>query len=162
MRSSSLFVWLLLLLLSACATAYTPSGWSGGFSSVQIDQNVFRVYFNGNASTSKERSKDFTLLRCADISLENGFRYFVIIKSEHDSKISTYTTPTRSETKLKVREHGKTTYGKATTTTYSGQTYVFEKPSDENTIICYKDKPEGFSYNAELLSKSLRAKYDIK
>ena len=129
---------------------------------MQIDQNAFKVSFKGNASTSRERSKDFTLLRCADISIENGFKYFVIVGSEHDSRISTYTTPTRSITNVNVTGYGKSAFGTATTTTYAGQTYVFENPSDESTIICYKEKPEGFSYNAELISKSLRAKYDIQ
>ncbi len=151
-----------LLLLSACATAYAPSGWQGGFSSVQIDQNVFKVSFKGNSATSRERAKDFNLLRCADISLENGFSYFVIVGSEHDSRISKYTTPTRSETNVNVTGYGKSAYGTATTTTYAGQTYFFESPSNENTIICYKEKPEGFSYNANLLSKSIRVKYNIQ
>ena len=39
---------------------------------------------------------------------------------------------------------------------------MISKPSNENTIICFKDKPkDGFSYNSEFLSTSITKKYNI-
>lgn len=34
-------------------------------------------------------------------------------------------------------------------------------PSNTNLIICYKDKPPGFSYDAAFVKRSMRAKYGI-
>ena len=70
-------VWILILsafLLSGCATAYQPKGFTGGFSETQLDESVFQVSFRGNAYTSSERAADFTLLRSAELTIENGYR----------------------------------------------------------------------------------------
>ncbi len=126
-----------ILILSGCATDYQRQEttlvewWDGyGYSSTQIDTNVFQVTFKGNAYTGRDRANDFALLRSAELALENGYEYFVIIDTQQYSKNSSYTTPTTSTTNISA-----------------------------NTIVCFKEKPEEFSYNARFIEKSLKKKY---
>src|SRR5882724_2256033 len=69
----------LILSLAGCATTYQPQSFSGGFSETQLDKNVFRVSFKGNGYTQAERAEEMALLRSAELTLKNGFKYFVII-----------------------------------------------------------------------------------
>ncbi|MFD2177758.1 CC0125/CC1285 family lipoprotein [Veronia pacifica] len=153
---------LVLACLQGCATTYQSNGFTGGYSETQIDENVFKVTFKGNAYTSKERASDFTLLRSAELTLQNGFTYFAVIDANSYSSNSTYTTPTTSNTSASFYGSGSYTYGNATTTTYGGQTYNISKPNSSNTIVCFKEKPENlFSYNAKFTYKSISQKYGI-
>lgn len=76
---------LLLLIVGGCATKYGPSGFRGGYSDVQLREDVWKIHFSGNAYTSKSAVKKYLLRRCAEKTLEVGGRYFVIL----DSTIST-------------------------------------------------------------------------
>lgn len=144
MRTLSVLV-LVVSVLTGCATAYQRVSFTGGYSETQLGENIFQVSFRGNGFTSRERASDFSLLRSAEVAMENGFRYFVIVGSEKGSKISAYTT------------------GSATTTTYKGQTYFISKPRATNTILCYKEKPKinGLVFDAEFVAKSIEQKYGL-
>src|SRR5258708_33200365 len=135
----------------------------GGFSETQLDETVFQVRFSGNGYTSGERATDFTLLRSAELALEHDYPFFVIVESAHGSSLSTYTTPTQSYTTGSATMYGNTAYGHSTTTTTGGQTYLIRKPSSMNTIVCFKEKPDGVMmvYNAEFISRSLRQKWGL-
>jgi hypothetical protein len=153
----------LALALTGCATTYQDSGFSGGYSETQLDENVFKVTFRGNGFTKRERTEDFTLLRSADLALQNGYKYFVIVNGGTSVSSSTHTTPTTYNTTANVYATGNYAYGTARTTQSGGQTYNISKPSTSNTIVCFKEKPaSGMSYNAEFIYKNIREKYDIK
>lgn len=148
--------------MQGCATGYKSNGFTGGYSETQLDENVFKVSFRGNGYTRRERAEDFTLLRSAELALENGYKYFVIIDSSSHTRNSTYTTPVTSHTTANAYGTGNYAYGTATTTTSGGQTYNISKPSTSNTIVCFKEKPAaGFSYNAEFIYKNVSQKYGI-
>lgn len=151
-------------VLVGCATSYQKQSFSGGYSETQLGENIFQVSFRGNGYTSRERASDFSLLRSAEITLERGFRYFVIVESEKNTKLGAYTTPTHSYTTGSAYASGNHAYGNATTTTYGGQTYVISKPSTTNTIVCFKEKPPegGLVLDAEFVSKSLKDKYGLQ
>lgn len=148
------------LLLFGCATPYQQTGLIGGFSETQLDENVWTVTFKGNGYTSRERATDFNLLRCAEICLENGYKYFVIVEGKEYSKEGSYTTPTTSYTTGSAYAYGNNVYGSATTQTYGGQTYNISKPRTSNTIVCFEDKAEinAMVYNAEFIRDSIREK----
>ncbi len=151
------------IFIQGCATTYQRAGLTGGYSETQLDENVFKVSFRGNGYTERERVSDFTLLRSAELTLENGYKYFVIIDANSYTSNSTYTTPTTSHTTGSANVYGNSVYGRATTTTTGGQTYNISKPSSSNTIVCFKEKPDsGFSYNAEFIYKNISEKYGIK
>ena len=154
----NIFVALVFVLLGACATAYQPQGATGGYSQTQLGENVFQVTFKGNGYIDRETVADYALLRSAEVALENGFKYFVIVDAQQYSKHGTYTTPT-------------TTYGSAyssggyvqgSATTYGGQTFLISKPASTNTIFCLKEKPEGFAYEAVFIVRSIKQKYQMQ
>lgn len=151
------------LILTGCATPYQRVGFTGGYSETQLGENIFQVSFRGNGYTSCERASDFSLLRAAELTLEKGFRYFVIVESEEHTKIGMYTTPAQSYTTGSAYGYGNYAYGSATTTTYGGQTYIISKPRAKNTILCFKEKPEinGLVFDAEFVIKSIKQKYGI-
>jgi hypothetical protein len=161
-------------LLAACATPYQSQGMTGGYSETQLDINVFKVSFRGNGFTNSDRATDLTLMRSAEISLQRGFRYFVIVDSQQLQSISTHTTPNTFTTNINSTtignsnrvgnsiNHTSNTSGTATTTQSGGETYIISKPRTANTIVCFEQKPEGFSYNAELVLSSLKQKYGIR
>ncbi len=162
MRAASIVM--VAVALSGCATTYHAKSFTGGYSETRLREDVFQVSFSGNASTSRERAADFSLLRSAELTLENGFRYFVVVDSEKYSKLGTHTTPSTSYTTGSAYSTGSYAHGSATTTTYGGQTNLTSKPRVTNTILCSKDKPEidGLVLDAEFVASSIRTKYGIK
>jgi hypothetical protein len=83
-------------LLGACATSgptpYQPAQ-SGqfGFTEQRIEQNRFRITFEGNSRTTRERVEDSLLLRAADVTLQNQYDWFQIVTRATDPK--TYSVP---------------------------------------------------------------------
>jgi len=164
----------IILALGGCATAYQPQGMTGGFSETQLDTNVFTVTFKGNGHTGRDKANDYALLRSAELALEHGYKYFVIVDAQQYSKNSTYTTPTTATTNVNANTYGSAysygnnttynanTYGTATTTVSGGQTYNISKPRTSNTIVCFTEKPEGFAYNAQFIAASLKQKHGIQ
>jgi len=51
--------------------------------SLDLDNNIFQVSFLSNGATTRERTSDLALLRSAEVALEHGFRYFIIVKSHN-------------------------------------------------------------------------------
>jgi hypothetical protein len=146
------------LLLIGCATPYQSTGFTGGYEDIQLSENIFKISFHGNGYTSRQRAEDFCLLRSAEVAKSNGYTYFVIIEDNNYSEQSSYTTPTTSYGEASV--HGNTVRGKVTT--YGGNTYTISKPRNSNTILCFKEKPDGISYDVNLVIPSIKAKYSIE
>jgi hypothetical protein len=147
----------LLLVLIGCATPYQSTGLAGGYDEIQLSENMFKVSFRGNGYTGRARAEDFALLRSAEVAQNNGFTYFIIIEDKNYVDQSSYTTPTTTYGKATVS--GNTVSGK--TTTYGGDTYIISKPSSSNTILCFKEKPDGISYNVNFIIPSIKNKYGI-
>ena len=150
-------------ILGGCATAYQLTGFRGGFSETQLSQNVYQVQFSGNAFTSGERASDFALLRSAELCLMAGYRYFIVADAKSYQSLSTYTTPTSSETSGSANVHGNSANFTSTTTTTGGETYVFSKPGQSMLVAFYNTPPEnlGFVYEARFIDTSLREKYEL-
>jgi len=145
------------LISLGCATTYQSKGFTGGFSETQLAENIFQVRFRGNAYTSMERATDFTLLRSAELALQHGYPYFVVIDDAQHVDTSTYTTQPKATTNVDVFA------GTATTTYAGGETYVYRKPSVANTIVCFKERPGNAPvvFEAAFIQQSIRAKYGL-
>jgi hypothetical protein len=151
-----LLILLLSLTLFSCATPYQAKGFKGGYSETQLDENVFIVNFYGNAITSREQVNDYLLLRSAELTLEKGFKYFKVLNEKQYSENSTHSVPVTTTTNIDPNN------GQVSTNVSGGETYTISKPVSSNTITCYKDEPEGFSFKASYLVKSLSEKYKAK
>lgn len=154
-----------IAMLAGCATAYQKDGFSGGFDETQLAPNAWKVHFRGNGYTSKSRAESFTLLRSADLTLQSGFQYFVIVSASSDIKeVSSWTAPTTSTTNATATRSGNMVSGTATTTYHGGSTQIISKPSSTNTIVMFKTEPQGHGlvYDARFLCNSMGAKYQVQ
>ena len=86
--------------LSACATTATKSGPTPyqsaaagkfGFTDQRIEANRYRITFEGNSKTTRQRVEDSLLLRAADVTIDNGYDWFQIAQRATDPK--TYSRP---------------------------------------------------------------------
>lgn len=143
MRTISLII--VILSLSGCfETPYKRLGTvgffqgGGGYSETQLDTNVFEVIFVGNSETPRSRANNFVLLRSAELAIKNGYKYFVVMDNQQYSAIS-----------LNRNLQGL-------------GTDVVQSPRNSKIIMCFKEKPKGFSYNARFVEKSLKKKYKLK
>jgi hypothetical protein len=167
MKLSIFTVFVSCVLLAGCATPYQQSGYLGGYSETQLTPDTFRVFFKGNQYTSEERAKDFTLLRAADITITNGFKYFAVMDSSYKEKIDTVTTGGSSYTSGTDNLYGSNGMYQgsySSTTTYNPpQTEYISKPRSDLLFKCFADKPDNADiFDAEFLQKSLRQKYKLK
>lgn len=159
---------LLCLGLVGCATGYAKRGFTGGYSDMKLQDDIYRVAFSGNAYIGRGRVEDYTLLRCAELTLEQGYRYFIIIDEKSGISTSSYTTPVTANTTGTGFVSGGSGYAYGSyqgRTTYSGgQTYTFRKPSSCNTIKCFREEPNlpTMVYDAEQLARNLKRAYRIK
>ncbi len=75
-------------LVTACAhpTPYQPaaSEQGEGYTTQRIENNRFRISFRGNSVTSRQTVDTYMLYRCAEVTLENGYDYFVIVNKDVD------------------------------------------------------------------------------
>jgi len=81
-----------LLAVAACAssTPYQPASQGGGygFSEQRIEQNRFRITFRGNSSTSRETVENSLLYRAAELTVQQGYDYFVVVENDTEAKKS--------------------------------------------------------------------------
>ena len=162
--SKLLTILVVAITLCGCATPYQNTGFTGGYSETQLQPNVFSVHFRGNGHTSRQRSSDFALLRCAELTMQNGFTHFVIANSSQDTKTMMYNTGGSSHTYGTVNTYGNTSYGSFNTYHSGGTSIPINKPRSSYTILCFKQKPEGnaMALDAAFLANSLRQKYKIE
>jgi hypothetical protein len=150
-------------VLIGCATGYTSSGFTGGYSDTQLAPDVFRVTFKGNGYTSAERVQDFALLRAADLALTNGYTHFGILGEASGASQGSFTTPGQSYSTANVQVYGRSAFVTGQTTYIPGQTFTFFKPHTGLMIKCFHGQPEGKDlFDARFVRRSIRQKYKIK
>jgi len=77
---------IIIMLLTGCATSYGPAGEIGGFDTggyadKRINANTVAVSFSGNWLTKQNTIRAYVLYRCAKITIENGYDYFIVTSS---------------------------------------------------------------------------------
>ena len=135
-----------LWVLSGCASpvAYKPyrAGFisSGGYSDTKIQEGLYRISFEGDNFTTSSRAADLSMLRSAEVTLRDGYRYFTISDNKSDT----------------VSDLSSAGYRRVTLDYSPVSVYV---------IQCYKEKPaqvSGIVYDAGEVAKNIRAQYKIK
>lgn len=87
------------LLVAGCATEtpYRPATGQGfnrtGFSDQRIEANRFLVNFAGNTVTDRDTVERYLLYRAAELTLQNGYDYFITVDRQTDRQARTYATP---------------------------------------------------------------------
>ena len=137
-----ILVFLLICVLSACATPPQPGNYHERLSSTRLGTDSFIVSYS--RASSDEQIIDLALLRSAEITLQNGFNYFIVIKTDASSA---------SDTDTGAVESGFTSH--------NGLRLQHANPGATNTIVCFQNKPAGSAYVALFVKASLRAKYGL-
>jgi hypothetical protein len=75
--------------LSSCASKYAPmenifSSNQTGYFAIPVDSSTYRVVFSGNRSL--ELADRYAFYRAAELTLEKGFDYFVVLQTGADEK----------------------------------------------------------------------------
>jgi hypothetical protein len=125
-----LFLFLVLLALTACAipqTQYQPYAYTGGYSDFLTAPDEAVITFKGNGVTGADRVVEMAILRCAEVTLEHGYRYFVLTSATDMSTQSQFTTPGFANTYGSATGYGNFVSGYATTTYTAPQTLRFHK-----------------------------------
>jgi hypothetical protein len=183
------FMAVLALFLAAfgagCATGYKPSGFGGGYSETMYAPDVFLVHFDGNEHTSPERSRDFGLLRAADLTVQHGYRYFLF--SDQTRAVAPFSPPIPAQTaQVNNYNYGNTYVNNPNSTSQYNdpnaeasqnagaglsnlanflafQSQLRQLAQTEILVHCFVAKPPGIeTCDATLVAKSLRVKYGIK
>lgn len=87
------------LLVAGCATetTYRPATGQGfyrqGYSERRIEPNRFLVTFSGNSSTPRDTVERYLFFRSAELTLQQGYDYFVMADRDTDRQTRTYATP---------------------------------------------------------------------
>ena len=82
------FSLLILASLFGCATPnpYAPCSyfssnsqqWRAGYEDTKLQDDLFNVAYHGNGATSEMRARNYFLYRCAEVTVQNGYDYFVV------------------------------------------------------------------------------------
>lgn len=166
MKHSWLF--LVALILAGCRTPYMAydceptgepwpfPGWNckGGYSELELGSETYQVSFSGrNISTAK--SQDYALLRAAELTLEKGHRYFLVLGTRSQTDVQLHSSPGASQTTL-VDD------GFAFTTGYGGGTSSTRLPQASYVIRVLDDSGEHpNAYDALMIQRSVRQKYQL-
>jgi|SRR5271166_3439905 len=163
-----------LLAVSGCATDYQPQGFTGGYDDYLTAPDVAVVTFHGNGYTPAERVVEMAGLRCAEVTLQHGYRYFVLLSAADLSGTTSFTTPGYAHTTGYANAFGNFATGSTTTYYSPPQTHTFYKPGVQIVIKMSNSQKElegiGLIINgrraepkdAAFVSQSLRAHLGVK
>ncbi len=133
-----------LALLASCSTGYQArSWWRSGYSEIRTAPDSFIITYNGNEYTSSEEATKYTLLRAADLSLKNGYRYFVVLSTEDRTRSYQYSSTYENDEAYATRHRY---IGQKSSSTYSGSV---TRPGMTIRIKCFHEKPAGESIDAQ-------------
>ena len=68
----------IVFLFYGCSTPYQPYGALGGYRSTQLGENTYKVIFKGNQHTKTETVYNYLIRRCAEITIDEGYKYFIV------------------------------------------------------------------------------------
>lgn len=149
---------LVATVLAACATPYGKYGITGGYTDSRIDENTFSISVDTNGFTSQQTTSTHGLYRAAELTVENGFDYFIIASGSNGATSMAMAIPGASTSNTTVNVYGSTAYAKTTTTSAPTTVVPMAFPNSTLTIKSFKGaKPDGVAntYDARAVMKYL-------
>lgn len=135
---------LFCFLLASCATGYHPSGFSGGYEELKLAKDAYLVGFRGNAYTSSDKAHIYAMRRSAELTLDKGYKFFVIEKSKDKVDTSAYRTPVQAHSNSNYNVYGYgnygNIYGNTNTTVTGGDLIVSHRPKSAVLVKMYHKK----------------------
>jgi hypothetical protein len=84
-----------LLLLAGCTTRYQPQGfWGDGYFEKRVASDRWIVIFDASVFTPPAKVEDYALFRCAELTVADHARYFVVLASGFEEIRASKTEPT--------------------------------------------------------------------
>ena len=116
--NTRLVTWLLAVCgLCSCATPYQEMGYLGGYKDIRLDSNTVSVSFEGNGGTPRQTVETYLLYRCAEVTRDAGYDYFVILNQLTEANFAVAPGQYTSST-FATRSRGSSTMQSSTTGTY--------------------------------------------
>ena len=146
-------------LLSACATDYHAAGFlSKGYTDFKIANDSYLVHFSGNGFTNSDRAYKYALRRSAELTKEQGYQYFTIVKSSSIINKSTYVTPLNANTQANYYNgYSGFASGSSTTTLSGGDVITTERPTTSMVIKLHKSQVK-HAYDADIILSNFKTK----
>ena len=174
MANALLLIGLALGVLTACSTPYQPNGALGGYTDYMVAPDEAIITFYGNGYTPAMKVIEMAARRCAEVTLQHGYRYFVGTSASDMSTNSSFSTPGYASTYGRGSAVG---YGNYASGSFSSntvitppQTYNIHKPAltvaikmsnDEKSLEPYgmviqgvKARPRDAAFLVQSLPKS--------
>jgi hypothetical protein len=134
----------------------------GGFSERQLSDSTFRVSFQGNGFTRDERASDFLLLRCAELTLGHGGKFFRLVGMSDTSQNGAVAMPQIATTTATAQTSGNMTYVQGQTTTSPGFVMPVHFPHQTAIIQILPAAQATTDIDATLVAQSIRSEYGIR
>jgi hypothetical protein len=112
---------LLALAICGCATPYGPHQLTGGYSEVRIQNDIYRIVFDGNGFIHQSAVDYYALVRAAELTIQQGRNYFRVLGGDTDVKTTNVFVP--GQTFVTSNTYG-TGYGRATAYPIGRNVYV--------------------------------------
>lgn len=159
----------LILALIACSTPYQPKSILGGYTDTRLDSNTVRVSFYGNGYTNREGVENKMLYRCAEVTLQDSYDYFIIAVGDTIPTFSSYTTPStyNQYTNTNFNFYGNNNASAVSSTTgyYQPSQTIYTRKFESSVIIKMFNgtKPTGIpnAYDARELIRYLKPQIDF-
>ena len=152
---------LLTIFAAGCSTPYGNMDPMGSHDERQIAENVFRVSSRDPGYIDPDRATDLCMLKCAELAMGKGFKYFSIVDDFGEEKVGD-TTRSNFGANETDKQSTSTKPLDAIVTDSGEQTYTITRPSTSNTIVCCNVYPSnGFAYDAQFVYNSLGLKYGL-
>jgi len=144
LRHATALAVLAISALSACATPYQAKGFRGGYSDIRIDSNTVMVAYRGNAYTDRQTVQSYLLYRCAQVTVGDGYDYFVLTGADTEARQGAISTPSTysSTTSASAIASGNSAFGHSQTfgAVNPGQTITYTKYGANAVIKMFKGK----------------------
>jgi hypothetical protein len=131
--------------LSGCCCPY---GSIGGFSETKIAPAAYRVSFSPYGYTSWDLAYQAGLLRCATLTIQNGYRYFGVLKIENYGSGNSFSLPGNSYTYGTANARG---FYNANTAYNPPQSFSVICPEPVLTIRMLRETIPGVTLNAGII-----------
>ncbi|MED5511012.1 MAG: hypothetical protein VX841_12040 [Pseudomonadota bacterium] len=167
----NLLIFTLLLVLVGCKTPYQRQSAMnpviGGYADYRTAENIFTVSFEGNKNTPSHFIENALLYRCAELSLENGFDYFLVIDSSEEIKTGTSVLPAtvlaESSTTTNYVANSSSSYQSMNATVMPPQVITWSNKTASVKIVTYKQRPNAKGvYDSREIIKYLGPSIDPK
>lgn len=78
---------LTLVALSSCATIYQKEGFfTNGYSDLRAGRDTFVITYRASEHTPAQKVEKYALKRAAELTVKNGYRYFLILDQTGEGK----------------------------------------------------------------------------